>query len=170
MVGGANATGTCVCPTCPPDTACAPCGCPIPPPEPVVDPCAKLLDAATCQADTRDRCTWYGFGVPCAQGIECRGGVCQRAPQPADTCGAHADPASCKTDASGCGWVPLDIVCITTPCPTGACVKTTPVPGGGGGGCGCACPACVAGQSCPPCACDCCADPIAQPLPVPPLR
>jgi hypothetical protein len=69
----------------------------------------------------------------------------------------HGDARACTADgANSCSWLELGIVCITTPCPSGACVQVKPVPDGGPGGCGCACPACVAGQSCPPCTCNCC--------------
>jgi hypothetical protein len=55
---------------------------------------------------------------------------------------------------------------VTAPCPTGTCVQRKPV--AGSGGCGCACAACAPGQSCPPCACDCCGQPAGlSPVPVP---
>jgi hypothetical protein len=130
-----------------------------------------LTSAETCGADSADRCVWYALGIPCVEGQPCRSGVCQQAPvpPPPDTCAAHTDAQSCSADATNmCAWVELGIACFTDPCPpNGRCVEMKPVPGSGGGGCGCACPACVSGETCPPCACNCCPghapNPAAQP-------
>lgn len=168
--GAATSVPACTCPTCPPNTACAPCDCGVPPaPPPNTDPCTAFTDSQSCSADTSDRCTWYALGIPCMEGQPCRSGVCQQAPEPppAGACGDHTDLASCWADtAHGCSWISLGIGCSTDPCPpSGRCVAMTPVPGSGGGGCGCACPACVSGETCPPCNCTCCPDPAPIPPP-----
>jgi hypothetical protein len=139
--GTGGGTCTCACPTCAPGTSCLPCDC-------------------ACGAGnvgvSSTRTTMVGPAETTT---------------PADPCAAHGDTTTCVADnANSCSWIELGIVCITTPCPSGACVQVKAVPGGGGG-CGCACPACTPGAGCPPCACDCCGstkDPGPVPEPVPP--
>jgi hypothetical protein len=121
---------------------------PLPP-----DPCAQLTTASLCSGHDADRCLWHSYGFECSD-APCVNGYCSLDTTPVDPCAGHADAQSCKTDvANRCGWVALDIQCVAAPCPTGSCLQMQPVPGGG---CACACPSCVQGESCPPCACDCC--------------
>jgi len=164
--GGGGGTCTCTCPACAPGEACPPCSC-------------DCGGGGSCGGNTAAA---GGGGVTCtcacpacAAGETCPPCDCacgagnvgvgssgSAAPAPggatadvADACAAHADVTTCAADAgNSCRWIELGIVCVTTPCPSGACVQVKSVPGGGG--CGCACPACASGQSCPPCACDCC--------------
>lgn len=85
------------------------------------DPCRAIADAATCSADTADKCTWYGIGAPCMEGSVCPGGVCQGPVMPPDGGGAGcacACPACapgemcppCECDCSG--------MCDAPPTPT----------------------------------------------------
>ena len=169
---GGGGTCTCDCPVCAPGEACAPCAC----------DCsgrgacsvgatgAAVTGAGTCTC----ACPSCPAGVSCPP-CDCAcgtgnvgvangaaGGGTRDAV--ADPCGGHADVTSCMADsASACNWIELGVVCVTTPCPSGSCVQMRPVPGGN---CGCACPACAAGQSCQPCACECCG-PTKGPVPVP---
>ena len=161
--GGGVRTCTCTCPTCAPGETCPPCSC-------------DCSSGGSCGGTT----TGGGTGTctcacpSCAAGTTCPPCDCAcgsgnvgvsnagsapplppAAETPTDPCAHHTDAGSCAADtATSCRWIELGIVCVTAPCPTGACVQMKAVPGGGG--CGCACPACAAGQSCPPCACDCC--------------
>jgi len=141
--GGATGGGTCTCacPTCGPDATCPPCDC-------------------ACGSGNVGVTTTTMVGPPSPAGAT------------VDPCTPHGDASACTADgANACGWIELGIVCVTTPCPSGACVQVKPVPDGGAAGCGCACPACIGGQSCPPCACNCCgrgADLPPTPEPVPP--
>jgi hypothetical protein len=170
-----GSTCTCACPTCAAGEACAPCAC----------DCGARAAGASCGGATTNAgsgtCTCacpicpVGTSCPrctCGCGTGSVGVAAPATPAPptaavpADPCAQHGDADACAADvASACRWIDFGIVCITTPCPSGACVQLTPVPGGGA--CGCACASCADGQSCPPCACSCCGQPAAGPVPVP---
>jgi hypothetical protein len=145
---GAAAPAPCSCGVCPEGALCGACDCPV-----VADPCAQFTTSSTCYSHNADRCAWYSYGFECGD-APCANGYCYRDTTPIDPCASHTDTTSCKGDvANSCGWIALDIACVTAPCPQGSCAQMKPVPGGG---CACACPSCVAGESCPPCACNCC--------------
>ena len=168
--GGGTGTCTCNCPECPAGEACPACSC----------ACSNgatttmTLPKTGTGGGTGTSTTTNGSapvavcGCPaCPAGAACAPCGCGTTP-PADPCTTHTDVSSCTADtADGCGWTSLNIECITTPCPTGSCAQeklVLPVDAGtgsGGGGCACACPACAPGETCPPCACDCC--PATQP-------
>jgi hypothetical protein len=176
--GGGVGMCTCTCPACPPGEACAPCACHCG----SGASCPGATGGATCTCV----CPTCAPGASCAPcdcacgagniGVSNKVSSGPTAPAPGgsttdipDACAGHGDAPACAADvANRCRWIELGIVCVTTPCPSGACVQVKSVPGGGG--CGCACPACAAGQSCPPCACDCCPSSItgagAAPMPV----
>src|SRR5262245_23990057 len=129
---GGRGTCTCACPACPADAPCPPCDC------------ACGGGSVSVSGDGSSGTTPTKIGGGPADSLV------------PDPCAGHADTAACLADrANACTWIELGIVCITAPCPSGACVHMTPVPGGTSG-CGCACPSCAADQSCPPCACNCC--------------
>jgi hypothetical protein len=142
---------TCNCPPCPEGAACAPCDCPI-----IVDACGAETDESGCLSVTTARCLWHSYGAACGD-VRCVTGYCYRDTTPIDPCVGHLDAASCQGDvADSCAWIEMGVACVKAPCPTGSCIQMKPV----SGGCACACPTCVAGESCPPCACDCCGAPL----------
>ncbi|HLK91717.1 MAG TPA: hypothetical protein VKZ18_17630 [Polyangia bacterium] len=167
--GGSVGTGTCTCncPECPAGEACPACSCAC------SSGSATTMTALTPAATgTASAVVTDGGSAPvsvcgcpaCPANSACA--PCGCGTTPADPCTAHTDAASCVADTGdSCGWTSLNIECITTPCPTGSCARmsssVTPDGGGSGsgGGCGCACPACVSGQPCPPCTCNCCQAP-----------
>ena len=175
--GGGGGTCTCECPACAPGEACSPCTCacgaggacggvtssgggPT-----CTCACPSCAPGATCPPCD---CA-CGAGNVGVAGMGASSGpptTVGPAETPADPCAHHGDAGACAADsASACRWIELGIVCVTAPCPTGACVQRKAV---AGGGCGCACAACAPGQSCPPCACDCCGQPTGLgPVPVP---
>jgi hypothetical protein len=165
--GGSAGPGTCTCncPACPPGVACPACSCAcsagatttMTVPSPTSSSTTGTGTASSSGSGTAVVC-----GCPaCPAGTSCPPCGCGAPPPPpADPCAAHTDAGSCAADTSdSCGWVELGIACTSTPCQSGTCIQMKGTPDGGsagGGGCGCACAACPAGQTCPPCTCNCC--------------
>jgi len=117
---------TCVCPECPPGTACAPCECDpsgsggSSAPTFEGDPCLEYADETTCSADAQ--CAWLQNPCPlcpeCAPGVDC-------------------DPCECEESFS-CRYVgDSDCTCVCPECPPG--VECPP--------CECTCDTCGSGGS-----------------------
>lgn len=163
--GGGPGTCICNCPNCPAGEPCPACSCACSNGATTTTTTPSSGTGGASGAGTDDTGAAPGMvcGCPaCPAGAACAPCDCGTTP-PADPCTAHTDVASCTADtADACGWTSLNIECITAPCPTGACAQqklVLPVDAGtgsGGGGCACACPACAPGETCPPCACNCC--------------
>ncbi|HEY3446844.1 MAG TPA: hypothetical protein VGK67_10795 [Myxococcales bacterium] len=121
--------GACACPACEPGKECPACDCGSSGMcvHVVQDPCAAHADATSCAADAT--CIWYGMGVPCAAGQECRSGVCQTLPPPTDpgACVCACPAVACDKD-SNC--LPCACTCGGGGSSGGTC--TPPSSSGGG--------------------------------------
>jgi hypothetical protein len=167
---GGGGTCTCACPPCAPGEACPPCGCSCDGGGSGGDECGDtcVCDCPEClvgDACPPCGCSCDGGGVPppappptrtcacpaCMPGEPCDPCDCGTT----DPCAAHTDAETCRADgANACVWFALGVPCmVDVPCVSGVC-QHAPT-GGGDGGCVCACPACPAGETCPPCDCDC---------------
>ncbi|HXJ20984.1 MAG TPA: hypothetical protein VMT03_12190 [Polyangia bacterium] len=172
--GGGGGTCTCNCPECPAGQDCPACSC----------SCGAMTTMTTTMSGGSGPTGGAASGASggssgstvvlpicvcpaCPAGAACAPCDCAT-PQPVDPCTAYSDAATCAADsADSCTWIQLGIACITTPCPSGSCMRMSPPAdagtggssGSGGGGCACACAACPAGATCPPCSCNCCSPP-----------
>ena len=117
-------------------------------------PCAALATQTACTADSR--CAWSAVTVVagsssasvtptlCPVGQDCGAGFCFARASGGNGC-TCLQPLACPADGS----------CPPVQC---ACVPPPPADGGGSGGggtCSCSCPACLPGEVCPPCNCNC---------------
>lgn len=162
-------TCTCACPACEPGAECPPCDCnctddgcvddgvctcacpACPEGEPDCGPCE-----CTCSGSSGGSA---GTGTAscvcpdCEPDTECPPCECEVPEGTEDPCLAFVNEADCLADLTGsCTWIAIGEPCDASAidCRSGVCQGVFI-----DDDCGCVCPACMPGETCPPCVCDC---------------